>query len=173
MPGMRLYFIVFSTFLLFASPALAERDGQDEKLLHPSGLPLPRFVSLKSETVNVRVGPGTRYPLKWVYKRKGWPVEIIEEFGYWRKIRDVEGATGWVHKNLVASQRTGLVRNGLQMIYRRADEKSGAALRAEDGVLLHIQQCDAQWCEIELSDHSGWIRKEAMYGVRADERIEE
>src|SRR5258706_546116 len=75
-----------------------------------ASLPLPRFVSLKSEEANVRTGPGTRYPIQWVYHRAGMPVEIVEEYDLWRKIRDVEGTTGWVHKTMLAGNRTALIK---------------------------------------------------------------
>src|SRR5579872_1021736 len=75
-----------------------------------SGLPVPRFVSLKSDEVNVRTGPGTRYPIQWVYRRAGLPVEVIEEYDVWRKIRDSEGTAGWVHKTMIDGKRNIMIR---------------------------------------------------------------
>ncbi|MEH6546060.1 MAG: SH3 domain-containing protein, partial [Sneathiella sp.] len=72
-------------------------------------MPLPRFVSLSSNKVNVRTGPGTRYPITWVFVRRGWPVEVIAEYELWRRIRDVDGSTGWVHKGLLSSRRTLII----------------------------------------------------------------
>ena len=79
-----------------ASPALAATD---------SGLPVPRFVTLRADKVNVRAGPGARYPVEWVFERKGMPVEIVAEFDTWRKVRDIQGTEGWVHQNLLSSRR--------------------------------------------------------------------
>ena len=70
-----------------------------------SGLPLPRFVSLRSEEVNLRTGPGVQYPVDWVYKRRNMPVEVLAEFGTWRKVRDIQGTQGWVHQSLLSSNR--------------------------------------------------------------------
>src|SRR5437660_12925684 len=79
------------------NPSNAQRKG--------SGRPLPRFASLRSDEVNVRTGPGTRYPVDWVFKRKGMPVEIVAEYENWRKIRDWQGASGWVHQSLLTGKR--------------------------------------------------------------------
>ena len=95
---------VFAAILLCAATAQA----QDVSILNPSGLPIPRYVALKSDEVNIRVGPGKRYPITWVYHRTHMPVEIVEEFAHWRKIRDFEGSTGWVHKGLLDGARTAL-----------------------------------------------------------------
>ena len=87
---------------LLAPAALAAED----KRLGASGLPLPRFVSLKSDEVNLRTGPGKRYPIDWIYRRRGLPVEIIDEFDDWRRVRDHDGTVGWVHRFMLVSQRT-------------------------------------------------------------------
>ena len=77
-----------------------------------SGLPIPRFVSLSADKVFVRTGPALRYPIKWVYQRENMPVEIIQEFDTWRKIRDMDGDDGWVHQSLL-SARTPAIKAGL------------------------------------------------------------
>ena len=71
-------------------------------------LPLPRFVSLRSDEVNLRLGPGAEYPVDWIYVRERLPVEIISEFGPWRKIRDNSGTVGWVHQSMVSGMRTAM-----------------------------------------------------------------
>jgi len=87
----RLWFLIA---LLIATPVMAE---QEQSILNPSGLPVPRFVALKSDDVNLRAGPGKRYPIKFHLARARLPVEIIEEFAHWRKIRDYEGTVCCVH----------------------------------------------------------------------------
>ena len=88
---------------VLAPPALAQEASQAP--LQASGLPLPRFVSLRAEEVNMRAGPGVRYPVDWVYKRKNMPVEVIAEFGTWRKVRDIQGTQGWIHQSMLSSNR--------------------------------------------------------------------
>jgi SH3-like domain-containing protein len=95
---------LFALFIIFATPVCAEDDDQDA-----NGLPVPRFVSLRSNEVNMRIGPGTRYSINWVYHREGLPVEILQEFDQWREIRDSEGTRGWVHKQMLQGKRMGLI----------------------------------------------------------------
>ena len=87
-----------------------------------SGLPVPRFVSLKSDRVNVRSGPNKDQDVRWVYTRAGMPVEVTAEFENWRRIRDWEGAEGWVYHSLLSGKRIG--GGGADL-----EERSGAALR--------------------------------------------
>lgn len=136
-----------------------------------TGLPLPRFVSLSSNEVNVRTGPGTRYPINWIFVRRGWPVEIIEEYELWRQIRDIEGATGWVHKGLVSSRRTLIVTKETRAVYEEPDEGSVVVLLAEPGVLGKLLECDGRWCEIEAAGLTGWLKADQFYGVYADEKV--
>lgn len=136
-----------------------------------TNLPLPRFVSLSSDKVNVRTGPGKRYPINWVFKRRGWPVEIIEEYELWRQIRDIEGATGWVHKSLVSSRRTLIITQEARAIYEEPDEKSVIVMLAEPGVVGKLQECDGRWCELEIAGLTGWLRADEFYGVYANEKV--
>src|SRR5919204_606278 len=105
-------FVALATFgLIVLAPtagALAA-DPPSNNQRKGSGLPLPRFASLRSDEVNVRTGPGTRYPVDWVFKRKGMPVEIVAEFENWRKIRDWQGASGWVHQSLLTGKRSFII----------------------------------------------------------------
>ena len=136
-----------------------------------TGLPLPRFVSLSSDKVNVRTGPGTRYPINWVFVRRGWPVEVIEEYELWRQIRDIDGATGWVHKNLLSNRRTLIITGDARAVYEEPEESSPVVLLAEPGVLGKLKECDGRWCEIEIAGLSGWLMANQFYGVYANEKI--
>lgn len=125
----------------------------------PSGLPLPRFVTTRSTPINVRVGPGTKYDVSWVYKVAGTPVEIIQEFDVWRKIRDVDGAEGWVHQNMLSGNRAGYVlpeanveRIGLRLAAR---DDAGIAAWVGPGFPVKIQSCESGWCAVLAVDHSG------------------
>lgn len=138
-----------------------------------TGLPIPRFVSLKSTEVNVRSGPGTRYPIAWVYRREGMPVEIVEEYDYWRKIRDVEGTTGWVHKAMLDGHRTVMLKGKEPRVVRTAPEaKAKPLLKVEPMVIAKLAECEKDWCRIQISGRKGWIEKKYLWGVYDKEIIE-
>lgn len=138
-----------------------------------SGLPIPRFVSLRSSEVNVRTGPGTRYPISWVYRKAGMPVEVVEEFDYWRKIRDSEGTTGWVHKTMLEGKRNLMIKGKKAQIVRTdADEKSKPLLKAEPMVVGKLVECEKDWCRLQIDGRKGWLPKSTLWGVYANEVIE-
>jgi SH3-like domain-containing protein len=139
--------------------------AQHASILNPSGLPLPRYASLKSDEINMRVGPGKRYPIKWVYKRAGLPVQIIEEFAHWRKIRDHEGASGWIHKGLLSGKRTAIILEKKQNFYLKPDATARITFRAGKGVIANVHECLPDWCEVKVQDYWGWIRKSDIWGV--------
>ena len=135
-----------------------------------SGLPIPRFVSLKNDETNIRTGPGTRYPIQWVYRRAAMPVEVIEEFDLWRKVRDAEGTTGWVHKSMVVGSRTVMIKGKEPHIVRLdADLKSKPILKAEPSVIASLLECQQNWCRIQVSGRKGWIEKQYIWGAYKDE----
>lgn len=137
-----------------------------------SGLPVPRFVSLGSDRINVRRGPGTRYPIAWIFVREGLPVEVIAEFEHWRQIRDSEGAVGWVHKNLLSGERTVVVRDGLQALHREPYPASPAVARLQPGVIARVDQCRDAWCAVEIGNFDGWVMREYLWGVYPEETVE-
>ena len=147
--------------------------AQEASILNPSGLPVPRYVSLKSDYVNARVGPGKRYPIRWVYTRKNLPVEIVEEFAHWRKIRDMDGDGGWVHKGLLSGTRTAIISEKAQNLYARPDATSRASMRAGVTVIGVLQSCAPDWCEMLIGERSGWIRKADIWGASREEVFEE
>jgi len=135
-------------------------------------LPLPRFVSLKSEKVNLRTGPGKRYPIDWVYQRRGLPVEIIAEFDNWRRVRDSEGVVGWVHRALLSGRRSALAPPP-ERIFRRTPEAGAPALfRAKSGVVVEIISCDGAWCKVSHGDTKAWTKQDGLWGVYPGELIE-
>lgn len=166
---MRIKYLIFSALsgLLLASPAPAA-DGANV-----SGLPVPRFVSLKPEEVNVRTGPGTRYPIQWVYRRPGLPVEVIEEFDLWRKIRDVEGGAGWVHKTMLGGSRSAVIKSKIACVLRAEPSAKGRPLlKVAPLVIARIAECEKDWCRIQVSGRKGWIEKKHLFGVYPQEIIE-
>ena len=145
-----------------------------------SGLPVPRFVSLKSDKVNVRRGPSTDQSIVWVFSRAGLPVEVIAEFENWRRVRDSEGADGWVFHSLLSGRRTVLVSpwsKGQQgpvsiPLHKSRSAGSGVVAQLQPGVLGDLVECDGAWCELHVGDYSGYVRQEKLWGVYRNEKIE-
>jgi len=141
-----------------------------------SGLPVPRFVSLKSDKVNVRTGPNQDQEVRWVYTRTGMPVEIIAEFENWRRIRDWEGADGWVYHSLLSGKRTAVVVPNLKdepvPLYEKADIKSAVVAKLEGGVQGMLRACTGSWCEFRGKGFNGWIRQDRLWGAYPNEKVD-
>jgi SH3-like domain-containing protein len=136
-----------------------------------TGLPLPRFVSLGADRVNVRFGPGTQYPVNWVFARKGLPVEIIEEFDTWRKVRDYDGDEGWIHASLLSSRRTIMVTGEVRDLRRTPQLDARVVLRAESGVIGNLFDCEEDWCRVEIEGRRGWLQRSEFWGTRPGEIV--
>ncbi|MFN0042856.1 MAG: SH3 domain-containing protein [Alphaproteobacteria bacterium] len=160
--------LVFAAALLASRPQARAADAEQGE----SGLPVPRFVSLRADEVNLRAGPGVRYPVEWVYQRKLMPVEVVEEFETWRKIRDWQGAEGWVNKAMLSGRRSVLVVGEIRTLRRDPAAESPAIARAEPGVIARLLKCNGNWCKIEAGGYEGWLARADFWGVRADERVE-
>ena len=149
-----------------APPALAQSAA-----VGPSGLPLPRFVSLKSGKVNLRIGPGLNYPVEWLYLKADVPMEIIQEYDNWRRVRDVEGAEGWINQSLLSGRRTAIAapwqRDKEAELTLRAgpDTTSRIVAWLEPGAIGTIRSCNGQWCEMEFSGHKGWLSQTQIWGA--------
>ncbi len=138
-----------------------------------TNLPLPRFVSLRTDPINMRTGPGVRYPVDWVYGRRGLPVEVVAEFDTWRRINDPDGADGWIHTSMLSARRTAVVSGGLRPIRRTSEDEGELLARLEPGVVVSIQRCPAgSYCRVEAAGVQGWVRRDHLWGVYADEVIE-
>jgi SH3-like domain-containing protein len=141
-----------------------------------SGLPVPRFVSLKSDRVNVRSGPNKDQDVRWVYTRAGMPVEVTAEFENWRRIRDWEGAEGWVYHSLLSGRRSAVVvpslKDDMVPLYASADGESAVVARLQSGVLGQLKSCNSTWCEFNGKNFSGWIRQERLWGAYPNEKLD-
>ncbi len=131
-----------------------------------------RFASLRADEVNVRAGPGVRYPVKWVFVRKRLPVAITAEFESWRKIRDSEGAEGWVHRAMLSAKRSIVIIEKARTLRRSASDTAPAVAQMAPGIVAKIDNCNGQWCEVEVGAYSGWVRQDGLWGLRAREVIE-
>lgn len=136
-----------------------------------SGLPIPRFASLRSDEVNARTGPGTRYPVDWVFKRKGMPVEIVAEFENWRKIRDWQGASGWVHQSLLSGKRSFIISAKAASLHKTPTSAADLVAKLEPEVMGEIRSCAGDWCRVKVSGVSGWIERTSLWGVYKSEPI--
>jgi len=147
-----------------------------QQLGSATGLPIPRYVSLKTDRVNLREGPSKDHPTKWVFQRAGLPVEITAEFETWRKVRDSEGTEGWVLHSLISGRRTVLVAPGKKgetfKLLAKPNTSADLAATLQSGVLGNVKTCDGAWCLIEGDGFKGYIQQVALWGVYPDEKIE-
>jgi SH3-like domain-containing protein len=162
-PGRRGAALLAFVLLLPSLGHAADEDG---------GLKVPRFVSLHSDKVNLRAGPGRRYPIEWVLTKKDMPVEVTAQFEHWRRVRAWDGTAGWVQQHMVGGKRFVVVdKGGPRPLYREPDPASGLVARAEPGVIAHLAECRGPWCRVETSDVSGWMRRADLWGVYPDETV--
>jgi SH3-like domain-containing protein len=153
-----------AALMLLAHASLAAAPPTEDS----QGLKIPRFVSVRLGEVNLRVGPGQRYPIAWVLTRKDMPVEIVEEFDTWRKIRDFEGTEGWVNHAALSGKRSIIITGEIRVLHSSADAQAGAVARLEPGVIAKLVGCasDTQdWCQIDVNGVSGWLRKGEFWGI--------
>lgn len=171
-------------FAILVLVALAWGPALGQSADTPSGLPLPRFVSVAASPVNVRVGPGTNYAIAWTFIKPSLPVEIVQEFDTWRKIRDHDGEEGWIHGSLLSGERTALVLPWAQEGQTAMRESASPAARVlawlTPGLLVHVSRCDGTMCQARLSHQSagrnrtfsGYIAQGDLWGVYADEKFD-
>ncbi len=149
-----------------------EKQIMAKQIIGQSGLPVPRFVSLKNDETNLRTGPGTRYPIQWVFKKTHLPVQVIDEFDLWRKIRDYEGTSGWVHHTMLSGKRYAIIISKEPQIMRIDNkDKAKALFKAAPGVIGALQECVDQWCRMQISGRKAWIKKDYIWGVASDELL--
>ncbi len=141
-----------------------------------SSLPVPRFVSIKADRVNMRGGPDKDHDVSWIYTRVGWPVEITAEFEDWRRIRDSDGTEGWVYHSLLSGKRTAVVqlktKTDLAPLYAKPDAQSDVTARLQVGVLSTIKRCTGSWCQISGDGFDGWLPQNELWGVYPNEKVD-
>lgn len=152
-------------------PEPAKRAAPDKGTV--TGLPLPRFASLRADEVNMRAGPGTRYPIEWVYKRRDLPVEIEREFEVWRLVQDPDGTKGWVHQATLTGRRSFIVGAADATLRRSAADDAPPVAILKPGVIGHIRGCDksSDWCQVQVADYRGWLRRSAFWGTLDGEAV--
>ena len=152
--------------LTLSGPTLAQVSG--------SGLPLPRFVSLRAGEVNLRTGPGVQYPIEWIYRKSGLPLEVIAEYKTWRKVRDWEGAQGWVHQTMLSAKRTFIVTGATRTVMSKAERTARPVARVQAGVSGQLLACpaDSTYCRVEVEGFEGWLERAEIWGVIKGEAFE-
>ena len=157
--------------LVIDAPALAQSESETGDNQGISGLPVPRFVSLRAPKVNLRTGPGVRYPIEWVYHRAGLPLEVIDEFETWRQVRDWEGSVGWVHQSMLSGERKVMVYGKDRLLRRDPSPAAVGVALLEPQVIADLRRCQDAWCEIGVGDKAGWLRRIDLYGLYPDETV--
>ncbi len=159
------------------STALAQTTGSIQR--GQSGLPLPRFVSLKSSRVNMRIGPGRDYSVEWLYLKSGLPLEIIQEYDNWRRVRDSEGTEGWIYQSLLSGRRTGMAapwhkgKKATVALLSEPEESAKAVAMVEPGTIGRIHLCNGDWCEITFKGHKGWMKQASVWGAYPGETYQD
>ena len=160
------------------TPVLAQ-SAVDEVKPKGSGLPVPRFVSLKSGKVNSRIGPGVNYPVDWLYLKSGLPMEVIQEFDNWRRVRDSDGAEGWINQSLLSGRRSAIAapwQRGKQITIDLLSQPNSNAHKVaiiQPGSVGTIKQCNGDWCEMAFSGHTGWLNQSLVWGAYPGESIKD
>lgn len=150
----------------FAVGAWAETRG------NVTNLPLPRYVSLKASEGNVRRGPSLSHRIDWVFKRRSMPLEITGEYGHWRRVRDRDGAGGWVHYSLLSGVRTVIIEQDMLPLLMKPDPKAPVNAQVEIGVVARLDECAQGWCKIKADRYRGWVPSAALWGVKPGETVE-
>jgi len=132
---------------------------------------LPRFASLRSDEVNLRVGPGENYPIEWVFKRKDMPVEVVEQFQNWRRVEDWQGDKGWVLDRMITGKRDVIVDRAVRALHRQPDPAAPIVARVEPGVIARLIELQGPWCHIEAGGFKGWVQRAEVWGVYPDETL--
>jgi SH3-like domain-containing protein len=150
---------------------------------NPSGLPLPRFVVIRAKDATVRVGPGYQYDVAWKYLAPGVPVEVVQEFDVWRKIRDVDGTEGWVHQTAISGGRAGYVLSSVSGeigLRAGASDEAGVVAWVGPSFPVKIQSCDGAWCDVSATDnppdgrlatYTGYLPQTDLWGVYQGENF--
>ncbi len=162
--------ILLSIFIFFSglwnSQSIAQTKGMN--------LPLPRYVSLRAKEVYMRAGPGILFPVEWVYHRRFMPIEVVAEYDTWRKVRDWQGTQGWVHQSMLSNRRTFMVTNKIRTLRSKPNTKSTEVAKLEPGVIGRVLICEfgSTWCQVEVSDRKGWLRRVEFWGVYKNESVD-
>lgn len=161
-----LFFIIYMLF------TAAYAETTEKTTLGASGYPIPRFMTLTNDKTYMRTGPGREYPIDWIYLKENYPLKVIAEYGYWRKVVDVDQTTGWILRSLLSLSRKALIINGPQKLVKSPEDPNKVTVIAEENVIGNILQCENTWCELEVGGITGWIKQENIWGTLEQETFD-
>jgi len=141
-----------------ATPAHAERKP-------------PYYASLKASKARMRTGPGRNYPTNWFYQRRGLPVKVLASYGAWVKVRDPDGAEGWMQANLLDDKRTAIVAGGVAELHSSPSGDSHISWRAAPGVVGRISACSGGWCWFDAAGRAGYVEQARIWGTEPGETV--
>ncbi len=151
---------IISLILIFISNTY----GANEKL------PIPRFVTIKFDEVNARTGPATDCPVEWVFIRKGEPVEVTAEYEQWRKVRDIEGEGGWIHKSALSPKRSViLISNNIMPLIDAPQKYDQIIAKLKPKIRCNLLKCKQEWCQVVCKSYKGFIARKFLWGIYPDE----
>ena len=149
--------------------ASGSQNGYQDEVGRVTGLPIPRFVSLKGKKTYMRHGPSKSHAIMWEYNKRGLPVEVINEYDHWRKIRDMDGSEGWIHQTVLSGRRTIVTLEGTHIVRDGDGYTFDAVAQISGGMVLRPEQCKRHWCKVEHKEFEGWLPKEILYGIYEEE----
>ncbi|PCI61076.1 MAG: hypothetical protein COB37_08840 [Kordiimonadales bacterium] len=166
-------FLAFLAAMILSFGLTSPLAAQPKQTIGASGNPIPRFISIRDDKALMRTGPGRQYPIKWVFKRKYLPLEVVAEYDVWRQVRDNEGAMGWMHSQLFirGGRRFAVIRGKTRSLFRDKSLDSPIAITAEAGVIGEIIACEGIWCQINIQDHTAWIERRHLWGIYKNEVV--
>ncbi len=142
----------------------------------PSGFPIPRFLTLKANKVNVRKGPSSSHDVAWVFQRKGMPVEVTAEFENWRKIRDSHGEEGWILQQMLSGRRFAMAPDWDKLksvdLHDSESARSGKVAKLSPGAIAQIESCSGQWCYLSTEEYEGYALQTGLWGVYPGEVVD-
>ena len=157
--------IVFISMIIFCQVSNANVGKE-------TGLEIPRYVSLKSDDANIRVGPSKNYPIEIKYIKKNYPLKVLEEYEEWRKVEDFKKNIGWIHKSLISGTRTGILLSNDNKNIKLLNTLDGNVIgEIGKGNIVNLQKCKINWCLVSAKNSKGWIDKKYIWGVKEKEII--
>ena len=169
---MLLYKNIYMQFLLVFISIITFCQVSNANIGKETGLEIPRYISLKSDDANIRVGPSKNYPIKIKYIKKNYPLKVLEEYEEWRKVEDFNKNIGWIHKSLISGIRTGIVLSNDNKNIKLFNTLDGNVIgEIGNGNIVFLEKCKIDWCLVSLGNFKGWMDKKYIWGVKEKEII--
>ena len=157
--------IAFISIIIFSQVSNADIGKE-------TGLEIPRYVSLKSNDANIRVGPSKNYPIEIKFIKKNYPLKVLEEYEDWRKVEDFKMNIGWIHKSLISGNRTGIVLSKNNKNIELLNTLGGSVVgEIGQGNIVYLKKCKIDWCYVAVKNFKGWMNKKYIWGVKKNEII--